>query len=301
MDSKWLRDLIALHAAKSFSRASERRNITQSAFSRRIRALEDWVGTPLVQRDSVPLELTEAGHRLLSVGASIVAQIDEIEEEFAVRRGTQNQLVRIGAQHSPAITILPQLLQKLHDHIPHLHTHVISGNLNDCIDRLNSGVFDIVICHTHPSIDLQIDREKFELFNIGDDSLVPVAASATIANACWSLPGNPANPTPLLTYEKESFLGLALQPVLGRSDMNVKIRHIDSYSEALKKCVVAGLGIAWLPRALIEQEITSGELVPMGDQDLVIKLEISVIVSNEAFGAMPRAVCAYFRDHATVT
>jgi len=299
MDTKWLRDLIALNAAKSFSRASERRNITQSAFSRRIRALEDWIGTPLVQRDSVPLELTEAGHRILSVGASIIAQIDDIETEFALRRDTQHQLVRIGVQHTPATTILPDLLQQLHNRINHLHTHVISGNLNDCIERLSSGGCDIVICHTHPSIKLQIDREKFDLFSIGDDSLIPVAASTAIAKAGWSLSTNATDSIPLLTYENDSFLGLVLQTVLARSDMKVEIRHIDSYSEALKKCVLAGLGIAWLPATLIENELKSGELVPMDDRDLVIKLKISVILSHDVFGAMPRAVCAHFRELAT--
>ncbi|MBL9048416.1 MAG: LysR family transcriptional regulator, partial [Tabrizicola sp.] len=44
MDLNWLEDFLALAESRSFSRAAEVRGVTQSAFSRRIRALEDWLG-----------------------------------------------------------------------------------------------------------------------------------------------------------------------------------------------------------------------------------------------------------------
>jgi hypothetical protein len=50
MELAWLEDFIALVEAGNFLRAAERRYITQPAFSRRIRALEAWVGAPLFDR-----------------------------------------------------------------------------------------------------------------------------------------------------------------------------------------------------------------------------------------------------------
>ncbi|HWU74121.1 MAG TPA: LysR family transcriptional regulator, partial [Sphingomonas sp.] len=50
MELAWLEDFIALSETGNFSRAAELRHVTQPAFSRRIRALEDWVGTPLFER-----------------------------------------------------------------------------------------------------------------------------------------------------------------------------------------------------------------------------------------------------------
>jgi len=52
MDIMWLEDFIKLADEGNFSRAAEARNLTQPAFSRRIRALEDWVGATLVDRDT---------------------------------------------------------------------------------------------------------------------------------------------------------------------------------------------------------------------------------------------------------
>jgi len=64
IETKWLEDLVALAATRSFSQAAERRFVTQPAFSRRIRSLENCLGLTLVNRAKTPVELTEAGRIL---------------------------------------------------------------------------------------------------------------------------------------------------------------------------------------------------------------------------------------------
>ena len=61
MDLDWLKDFLALAQEKNFSRAADARHVTQPAFSRRIRALEDWMGTPLFERSAQGATLTPAG------------------------------------------------------------------------------------------------------------------------------------------------------------------------------------------------------------------------------------------------
>lgn len=295
MYNSWLRDLIALHSAKSFSRAAERRNISQPAFSRRIRALEDWVGAPLIQRDSVPLELSEVGRRLLPIAMSIIGQLEEIEDEIACRRDRTRRVVRIAAQHSLATTALPSQLNLLHRDIPRLETHVVSANLIDCIDQLNSGSCDIVICHTHASVNLQVNLEKFEILHVSEDVFIPVATPSAAAHGGWSLPSDRLNPLPLLAYEDESFLGIMLHNLLTKKKIHVLNRHVDSYSEALKKCVLTGLGAAWLPSSLIESEIAQNELIVIGGDEYSVMLKISVILPRAVAGVIACAVCEHFR------
>ena len=61
MEIKWIQDFLSLAQTSSFSRAAEQRHITQSALSRRIRALEAWLGAELVDRSTLPTRLTVAG------------------------------------------------------------------------------------------------------------------------------------------------------------------------------------------------------------------------------------------------
>ncbi|WFN95937.1 LysR family transcriptional regulator [Edwardsiella ictaluri] len=65
MDVKWLEDFISLQRLGNFSAAARARNVTQPAFSRRIRALEMWLGVPLFDRSSNPILLTPYGERFL--------------------------------------------------------------------------------------------------------------------------------------------------------------------------------------------------------------------------------------------
>ena len=72
MELYWLQDFLALVRTSSFSKAAMERHVTQSAFSRRIQALEDWVGTPLFDRSARPVELTAAGQQMLPIAVGSV-------------------------------------------------------------------------------------------------------------------------------------------------------------------------------------------------------------------------------------
>jgi hypothetical protein len=65
LEVKWLEDFLALAGTLNFSKAADERNVTQSAFSRRIRQLEAWVGTSLIDRATYPSRLTDAGQRFV--------------------------------------------------------------------------------------------------------------------------------------------------------------------------------------------------------------------------------------------
>jgi len=77
----WLEDFLALSASGSFSRTAEQRHVTQPAFSRRIRALEDWMGAPPVDRSAQPASLTEAGRRFRPAAEEILRRLAAAREE----------------------------------------------------------------------------------------------------------------------------------------------------------------------------------------------------------------------------
>jgi DNA-binding transcriptional LysR family regulator len=75
LDLKWLGDFECLARTLNFTRAATERNITQSAFSRRIKALESWVGAPLINRAQYPVQLTDAGAQFLPVALAAVSHL----------------------------------------------------------------------------------------------------------------------------------------------------------------------------------------------------------------------------------
>lgn len=73
MEIKLLEDLITLSETKNFRRAAQLRHISESAFSRRIKSLEAWAGTPLVKRSAQAVHLTPAGWLLRWKAADVLS------------------------------------------------------------------------------------------------------------------------------------------------------------------------------------------------------------------------------------
>jgi DNA-binding transcriptional LysR family regulator len=77
MDTRWVEDFLCLADTRSFSRSASARHSSQPAFSRRIQALEAWLGTALVDRSSCPPALTPAGHVFRGLAVGIVEQVHQ--------------------------------------------------------------------------------------------------------------------------------------------------------------------------------------------------------------------------------
>ncbi|MES2899946.1 MAG: LysR family transcriptional regulator [Pseudomonadota bacterium] len=95
MDTKWAEDFICLADTRSFSRSATERHASQSAFSRRIQALESWLGAELVDRSCTPLSLTPAGHVFRRLAVNIVQQANQAR--VILNHGTVHTGVLTGA------------------------------------------------------------------------------------------------------------------------------------------------------------------------------------------------------------
>uniref|UniRef100_UPI003557B402 LysR family transcriptional regulator n=1 Tax=Pandoraea sputorum TaxID=93222 RepID=UPI003557B402 len=88
MELVWLEDFIALAEHGGFIRAAQTRHVTQTAFSRRIRALEQWMGVELFQRSAQGPTLTPAGEHVLASVQDAAARLYRIREEAREVAGT---------------------------------------------------------------------------------------------------------------------------------------------------------------------------------------------------------------------
>lgn len=89
MEIKWIQDFLSLAKTRSFSRSAEERNVTQPALSRRIRALEAWLGTELVDRSTYPTRLTPAGKLFHDQAEVLLRQLLDIRT-LLQQMGQQN-------------------------------------------------------------------------------------------------------------------------------------------------------------------------------------------------------------------
>ncbi|SDX93022.1 DNA-binding transcriptional regulator, LysR family [Ruegeria halocynthiae] len=288
MDLNWLRDFECLARTLNFTRASDERNITQSAFSRRIKALESWVGLPLVNRATYPVQLTEAGQQFLPVALAAISQLSESRQSLRDADRGDSRFIRFSVLHTIAVNYLAARIEELQLQIPDLRTRVLSDSLSTCCDLLVEGAVDILLCYYHHSVSPMIDEASFERRDMLKDRLVPVAATESARTMGWNLAIQDGPPIPYLAYDRSSFLGMVVENTIDRKPLNAETIYVDSLVETIKRRLMAGSGFAWMPETAISVELDAGLLVPIGDDTWCATLTISAFSNPTIFDQTAR-------------
>jgi DNA-binding transcriptional LysR family regulator len=284
MDLNWLQDIVCLENTQSFTQAARRRNITQSAFSRRVKALEEWIGTPLIDRTSYPVRLTSAGKQFSPLARRLLFELEEAREHLREIDRSYDRVFRIAAPHSIASNFLAPRLAQLYLYNRKLKARVFSDNAAACFDLLSQGVCEFLVNYRYPPFPVNLDETRFIGAEIGTEWLVPVADQRAINRTGWQFPGAPDAPLPMLAYDQTSFLGSVVAHFLGsrQERLYLNIRHTDAFAEAIKAMCKEGTGIAWLPQSLVTEDLETGRLVRMGGPDWSIELTYTLFAQNQA-------------------
>jgi len=256
MDFKWLEDFLVLAETHSFSRSAELRGVTQSAFSRRIRALEEWLGTDLLSRDSHPVALTREGVLFRETAEEAVRMINARRAEFRDHARSRGGEISFVALHSLTVTFLPGWLMRLKATAGQMTSRVKPENFDSCIAALTEGGYDFFLTYAHPQVNIPLEPSDYPHLVVGRDSLVAVARPGFPEE--WQSEG-----MPMLKYSRGSFLNAMARIALAQPGApKVYVAHTDeaSMAEAMKSMAVAGHGVVWLPRRLVENEIGTGKL-----------------------------------------
>jgi DNA-binding transcriptional LysR family regulator len=264
MDLNWLRDFECLARSQNFTRAADERNITQSAFSRRIKALESWVGMPLVNRATYPVQLTEAGQQFLPIAKAAISQLAEARQTLRDSDRGEHRFTRFSVLHTISVHYLAHRIDAFQADMPDLRTRVISDSLSTCCELLMEGAVDIMLCYAHSSVSPTIDETAFASKELMIDQLVPVATAQSVRDHGWALDDPAQDAIPYLAYEHSSFLGMVVDHTIGRKRFTAETVYVDGLVEAVKRRLMAGSGFAWMPETAIQQELASGQVVPVG-------------------------------------
>lgn len=275
MDINWLEDFACLARTLNFTRAAEERHITQSAFSRRIRSLESWIGVPLVDRSAYPAKLSAAGTEFLPVAVSIIQQLHLARDELRGAQSGDKNLYNIAVTHSLSVTHLPPILNRLDSIHSGIRTQVMSENMHNCCELLNNHACQFLFCHRYPNVPVAIDETHFTRADIGEEMLKPYVKPNALG-AGWNLDMPSESPVPYLGYPSGSFLAAVVEDLLRGKETDLDLRHADAFTEALKSFAVQGMGVAWLPESVAQDAVNNGTLVSAGGERWQVSLTLSV-------------------------
>lgn len=287
MEIRWMEDFLALARTRHFSRAAEQQHVTQPTFSRRIKLLEESMGTTLINRQTLPLSLTPAG---------------ELFQELCERttrdvRDTRDRITALEAEASARISV---------GSTQGLFSHFYQGwateagiaeqlqlNLNatnwvgeQFLDALESGECELVLCYWHSDLPWghRLDEERFQWLAVAKETLVPVSIADDNGKARFPLPGSAEQPMPLIAYHNRGFLQSAIEGHLARNKLSANLLPLNenTQSSGIKALVKQGFGMGWLPSRMTEKSEQFGRLVRAGDECWDVPLDIRLIRLRDA-------------------
>jgi len=284
MDIKLLEDFVCLATLESFTAASRERHVTQSALSRRVKSLEEWLGTELINRDSNNFNLTPQGRIFVLEAEVILRRLYNAREAARVLDVNGDFEIAVAAQNSIAQTLFLDWVKQLEVRLDKVYVRLISEKLSECIDLLNQGRVNYMFCYANEALTLPIDEKKFTYTTVGKDSLIPVTVPDEDNSPLFSLPGSAEKPLPFVAYVHDSVFGKAIDQLIqgGSNHCYLSRRYENAYSHTLKSLVKERLGLAWLPASSIVTDLADGSLCRAGGEHWDIEFDIRLYYHHAA-------------------
>ncbi|TFZ00053.1 LysR substrate-binding domain-containing protein [Ramlibacter humi] len=288
----WLEDFLALAGTGNFTRAAQERHSSQPAFSRRVRALEEWIGAPLVDRSTQPARLTEAGRWFGGVAQDLVARIARLPGEARQIEEASSATLRIASTHALSFTFVPHWLRALEAQLPLGPVALTSDVLARCEAQMQEGKVHFVLAHAHPRVPGSLDGDAYRSAVIGGDELVPVSKPGAGGQALHRLRKAAKGDVPMLAYTEESGMGRVVRAVLGRRLDAVRCNVVFTahLASVLRSMALDGRGVAWLPRTLVKGDLDDGRLVEAAGSDWIVGLDIRLYRQRDGIGRVAQAV-----------
>jgi LysR family transcriptional regulator, low CO2-responsive transcriptional regulator len=253
-DTTRLRLLVEIERQGSVSAAAQAIGIGQPTASEHLRLLETASGQRLVERNGRGSRLTEAGRVLAEHAAQALATMSAAEEELHALAGLEAGTIRIGASTTPGIYLLPSTLGCFRRDHPNVTVEVEIASTGEILARLVAGRVQLALVGEAP-VDERVVLEPFledEIVGVAKPGLLElvdgVAAPSALAAAT------------LLVREPSSSTRRVSERLLAAADaLPPSVWELDS-SEAIKRAAREGLGVAFLSKYAVAEEVERGEL-----------------------------------------
>lgn len=253
LDLYQLKTFYTFGMIRSVTQTADRLYVTQSAVSHSLKKLEQSVGTKLYMRQGKDYVLTEEGEMLFRSCERIFSEIDQFEEGLAAGVKQVKQKITLGAPVEFGTTVLINRMAVFFRQHPNIHVNFLfSNNLRPALIR--DEVDFAVDCRSHHQKNLEclfLFRERYV-----------VIASPGFVEAHRIGKAKDLEEVSVLSLDKEGDWWdnfVLAQPPEQRPRLKniIQCNHV----RGLKNAAISGIGVSFVPRYTVEEELAQGVLV----------------------------------------
>lgn len=283
METKWLEDFICLARLRNFSRAAEERNVTQPAFSRRIRALERWLGTTLFDRRTYPVTLTPEGRSFHETAENVLTGLYRERAEFHDRQPSTFTDLRISAATTLCLNYIPGWLKSLEPELGPLTAQITTPNFHIMFDLLAEGDVDLVLQYTHSDAPIIFENALFDSVILSTERMILVSPTDPKTGRALYDPTQGDGPLPYMGYSGDGYFAKVEKTILAAiPDQSARIRRLSESptSEFLKRMALEYKALALVPESCVRDEMHDGTLQQVGGESWSTMLNVHLFHSG---------------------
>jgi DNA-binding transcriptional LysR family regulator len=288
MTIRQLEVFLAIAHAQSFSRAAERIHLSQPTLSEHMKELEEELEVQLFVRHSRSVSLTEAGRVFEDYATRVVATLAAGKNAIAELDGLRRGSLVVGASTTPGTYVLPARIARFREQYPGITIALQIGNSRSVEERVRDGEVDIAVIGGHalgPS-------ERCVAAGIVDELQLIVPPNYPVKSGTLA-PERLARER-VLIREEGSATRQATERALRQAGVTLRPAMELDHTETIKRAVMAGLGVAFVSRHAVEDEIESGRLRTLAVQRMKIQRHFHIIYDERRpLSASARAFTAF--------
>lgn len=278
MRLEWLEDILAVAETGSMIRAAEQRFLTQSAFSRRLRMIEQQLGVELFDRSRKPAELRPTVKERCNEMRSLADSLRRLHSDLRHGSGLEQTRIVIASQHAITTAIAPLLVQAIVQPSD-IDIRLRSANREDCYALLLTRQADFMLFYSTERHPLAVDRTFIETCLLEQEELVPVFAKHAKGQLLSAIK---RREVPVVLYPRDVFLGKVVRDeIWPRLDFGMfKSRAETALTVAALQFALMGEAVAWLPRSLARSHLDRGDLEDFSGLFGFAEIELNVARLN---------------------
>lgn len=255
LDPLRLRLLVEVQRRGSISAAADACRVSQPSATKHLKTVEAALGEKLVERNGRGSTLTEAGRIVATHAARALDTLDGMSEELDALRGAERGRLALAASTTPGTYVLPSILQCFADRHPRVEVEVMIGSSTWVAERVARREVSLALAG---EVDWPqgVRSEPFL-----EDEVVGISAPEKLKLRRGKASPDELAAHTLLIRESGSSSQAVAERSLARSGYRPAKRWELDSNEAIKRSVQAGLGVGFVSRLAVEEELERGELV----------------------------------------
>ena len=298
LDLRLLRSFLAVAQCGKISTAAKQLHLSQPAVTAHLRRLEEIIGRPLISRSTRGVKLTTQGHALQKLATEIQNTLSRIEASFQREQKLGGQL-RFGASLTIASQVIPTFLAEFCRIYPGVTVELRVDNTQVVLESVREGIYPFGLVEGNP----RAAGLKLEQF-VEDEVILVAGTNPTFRNyQCMAASVTSLQDLykiPLIWRESGSGTRAVIETTLrklGIQTRRLAYQYVMADIEAIKTAAIHCLGLAFLSRWSVKEELALGKLCAVHIANLVVRRGLYWVLPSGALGEPSDTFVRFCNDY----